>query len=223
MVEVQEGRFREDLFYRLYVVPIGLPPLRARGEDVLLIARHFLTQYVREEGRHLRPNPQPGPARPSIGAMYAREESRQFHGFSQDAEQLLMVYSWPGNVRQLQNVIRNIVVLHDGDLVTAPMLPPLLLPGAVPIASAAPELAAVPRAVPAIQEDVHPGIVASSFAATQETEILPLALVEKRMILAALRHTGQDVPRAAALLQVNPSTIYRKLYAWRTDASQAAL
>ena len=54
MVEVQEGRFREDLFYRLYVVPIDLPPLRARGDDVLLIARHFLTRYAREEGRRFR-------------------------------------------------------------------------------------------------------------------------------------------------------------------------
>ena len=99
MLEVQAGRFREDLYYRLYVVPIELPPLRERGDDVLRIAQHFL-------------------------ASFAREEGRRFRGFTPDAETALMAYAWPGNVRQLQNVIRNVVVLHDADMVDAGMLPP---------------------------------------------------------------------------------------------------
>ena len=217
MLEVQEGRFREDLFYRLYVVPIELPPLRARGDDVLLIARHFLAQYVREEGRHLRPNSAPDPARGGLSPTYARQEARQFRGFSPDAEMLLMRYSWPGNVRQLQNVIRNIVVLHEGDLVAASMLPPLLLPGSAPIPPAPPEPTAPPHVALAPHEDPKPNIAPPPLAPPPEPDILPLAVMEKRMILAALRHTGQDVPRAAAMLQVNPSTIYRKLHAWRND------
>ncbi|HTC08253.1 MAG TPA: helix-turn-helix domain-containing protein [Acetobacteraceae bacterium] len=112
---------------------------------------------------------------------------------------------------------RNIVVLHDGDLVTASVLPPLLLPGSAPIIPVALELTVLPRAVLPGHEDLPPTVVSTSPAAASETEILPLAVMEKRMILAALRHTGQDVPRAAAMLQVNPSTIYRKLHAWRED------
>jgi two-component system, repressor protein LuxO len=211
MAEVQEGRFREDLFYRLYVVPIELPPLRARGEDVLLIARHFLAQYVREEEQHLRVAQVSGRHGPA-----AMSEGLHFHGFSPESERLLLGYSWPGNVRQLQNVIRNVVVLHDGTVVTASMLPPLLLPGtASGAAGAEDDMRPVPP------PDVAPRVTVA--VEEPETEIQPLAVIEKRMILAALRHTGQDVPRAAAMLQVNPSTIYRKLQAWRNETQQEAL
>ena len=222
MIEVQEGRFREDLFYRLYVVPIELPPLRARGEDVLLIARHFLAQYSREEGRHFRTVAETGRASAMIGTQFAPEPKRQFRGFSPESEQLLMAYSWSGNVRQLQNVIRNIVVLHDGEQVEVAMLPPLLLPGsesAVPIPLVTVTATRVEQEQsgsvdimrPERQHPVRPA---------DGTEILPLAVMERRMIMAALRHTRQDVPRAAAMLQVNPSTIYRKLHAWRNDPEE---
>lgn len=169
--EVEAGRFREDLFYRLYVVPVELPPLRARGADVMLIATHFLQQFAREEGR-------------------------RFQGFDAAVEQALLTYPWPGNVRQLQNVMRNIVVLHDGETVTESMMPPLTLPGTRPQA---------PRQV---TPDPTPA-----------PDILPLAEMERRMIIAALERTGQDVPRAAALLEVNPATIYRRLQAWRASGS----
>ncbi|MBY0339417.1 MAG: sigma-54 dependent transcriptional regulator, partial [Acetobacteraceae bacterium] len=102
LTEVEAGRFREDLYYRLYVVPIELPPLRARGEDVMQVARHFLSVFSKEEGR-------------------------RFRGFDREAEGLMRSYPWPGNVRQLQNVVRNVVVLHDGEQVTRDMLPATLL------------------------------------------------------------------------------------------------
>lgn len=162
LAEVQAGRFREDLYYRLYVVPVVLPPLRARGEDVLLIARHLLRNFAHEEGK-------------------------RFDRFDAAAEAAIRAYPWPGNVRQLQNVLRNAVVLHEGEVVTRAILPALLLHG--------PPAAAPPAAMP----------------------VEPLAMSEKRLILAALEHTGQDVPRAAALLQVNPSTVYRKLTAWKME------
>jgi DNA-binding NtrC family response regulator len=98
LAEVAAGRFREDLYYRLYVVPIHLPALRERGDDVIKIARHFLEQFAAEEGR-------------------------RFTGFAPEAEARLGAYAWPGNVRELQNAIRNIVVLHDGDRVTVDMIP----------------------------------------------------------------------------------------------------
>jgi len=212
-VEVETGRFREDLYYRLYVVPLHLPPLRERGEDRLLIARHFLAAFAREEGKRLR-------------------------GFAWEVEQVLRAYSWPGNVRQLQNVVRNIAVLHDGDRVELSMLPPMLLRGATGPAVAVPDPAGPPptepeaRLVapmePPLPTQTPPAQMSASYetaplAPPQQTEAFqPLAEVEKRHILAALDRVAQDVPRAAALLGVNPSTIYRKLQSWRGDAAGQA-
>jgi len=173
LAEVQAGRFREDLYYRLYVVPVVLPPLRARGEDVLLIARHLLQHFARDEGK-------------------------RFKQFDAAAEAAIRAHPWPGNVRQLQNVLRNAVVLHEGEVITRAMLPDLLLQGA-------PVMPGPPPPAPAQ-------------AASATAAIEPLAISEKRLILAALEHTGQDVPRAAALLDVNPSTIYRKLTTWKKEA-----
>jgi two-component system repressor protein LuxO len=230
MLEVQAGRFREDLYYRLYVVPVELPPLRERGADVLAIANHFLTQF-------------------------AKEEKRKFKGFTADAEAALVAYTWPGNVRQLQNVVRNVVVLNrDGDWVDASMLPPPVvrlgaaaavapapLPAFVPLPRPMPEEAAPepahrpaweqpapvavaerpwvppPPAPPALATYVAPPVVARPPAPPEEPDIVPLATMERRLILAALRRTNSDVPRAAALLEINPSTVYRKLQTWRAE------
>lgn len=232
LAEVEAGRFREDLYYRLYVVPIELPPLRERGEDVLLIARHILARLTREEGR-------------------------RFRGFARDVEETLLAYPWPGNVRQLENVLRSVVVLNDRDMVTRAMLPaPLLrtaaacppvttridedgtpaeeaavITGAPPLDDSTviaqapppdtPEVAA--KAMPAEAQPADDVAVAAKVpppvpAPAACDEILPLWLAEKRMILIALERTGRDVPRAASLLEVNPSTIYRKLHAWRNTA-----
>jgi two-component system repressor protein LuxO len=95
--EIERGGFREDLYYRLHVLPLHLPALRERLGDIVLLARKFL-------------------------ARFAEEESRHFRGFSAGAEAALASHGWPGNVRELQNVIRRVVVLHDGELVTADML-----------------------------------------------------------------------------------------------------
>lgn len=96
--QIEDGDFRQDLFYRLNVIQIHLPPLRERGDDILVFARSFLNTF-------------------------ASEEHKQFDRFSPETEKLLRAYSWPGNVRELQNVIRSIVVLHDGEAVIPSMLP----------------------------------------------------------------------------------------------------
>ena len=96
--EVKQGRFREDLYFRLHVIPIELPPLRDREADALMIAEDFLSNY-------------------------SREENKAFSEFSAEVKSFIVQYSWPGNVRELQNVIRQIVVLNDGDIVTMDMLP----------------------------------------------------------------------------------------------------
>jgi Nif-specific regulatory protein len=98
--EVAEGRFREDLYYRLKVFPLRVPPLRERREDIPLIAQHFLTRFSNEFGK------------PSAG-------------FSQQAMELLQGYDWPGNVRELQNEVQRLVIQVDsGGFVTPEMLSP---------------------------------------------------------------------------------------------------
>ena len=172
--EVAAGRFREDLYYRLHVIPIQLPALREREDDVLPIARRFL-------------------------ADFSREESKAFIGFSPESEARLRAYAWPGNVRQLQNVVRNIVVLHQGVLVTTDMLPsPLNVstdPSAMPLAS--------------------PAVAREAPASAEAEAIVPLWRVEKEAIERAIAFCGGNVPRAAALLEVSPSTIYRKRLGWQ--------
>ena len=233
LAEVEAGRFREDLYYRLYVVPVELPPLRERNGDVLLIARHFLTRFAKEEGR-------------------------QFRRFAPDAEAALMAYPWPGNVRQLQNAVRNIVVLHDGELAERTMLPAMLLRATAPTGSPGTRAAPAPAPGPAAEppprppapvsapeyepalpplpaaEPVHadmpppappPAVYAYAPpplpAMEAEVEIVPLAVMERRLIEAALGRTDNDVPRAAAMLGINPSTIYRKLQAWKAEDAKA--
>jgi two-component system repressor protein LuxO len=207
LAEVEAGRFREDLYYRLYVVPLELPPLRERGRDILLVAKHFLTQFSKEEGKH-------------------------FRGFDAEAEATLLGYAWPGNVRQLQNVVRNMVVLHEGEQVVRAMLPAMLLRAAQvaprpqpleePVAAPAPIRSAEPpaaREAPPVfwTAEPPPPPPPPEPAPPPAPRIEPLAVAEKRLILAALAETNHDVPRAASLLQVNPSTIYRKLQAWRVE------
>jgi two-component system response regulator HydG len=98
---VKKGLFREDLFYRLNVITIVIPPLRERGNDILLLANHFLTQFAAESGK---PPPR----------------------FSDEAMQSIRGYNWPGNVRELENVIQRLVVMTDGDLIEVPDLPSLM-------------------------------------------------------------------------------------------------
>lgn len=96
--EVKAGRFREDLYYRLQVVPVSLPALRERGEDVRLLAQHFL-------------------------ARQAEENSRPQLSFSQVALDMLSGYRWPGNVRELENVVERLAILADGDVIEVEQLP----------------------------------------------------------------------------------------------------
>jgi two-component system repressor protein LuxO len=185
LVEVREGRFREDLFYRLHVVPVRLPPLRERGNDVLLIARQFLEHYARDAGK-------------------------RFQRFSAAAEERLLRYAWPGNVRQLQNVVQQTVVLNDGEQVELDMLPADIREG---------HLEGSGNSGTAIGVSAAPG--APSGPGTQAQDALaarraiePLWLVEKNAIEAAIAACDGNINRAAGLLEVAPSTLYRKRQAW---------
>jgi len=106
---VKEGRFREDLYYRLNVINIAMPPLRERREDIPLLAGHFFTYYCRQNNKFLTP------AGESI-----------LH-FQPDAMQVLMEHNWPGNVRELENVVERAVVLANDSAVPLDVLPDALL------------------------------------------------------------------------------------------------
>jgi DNA-binding NtrC family response regulator len=96
---VRKGAFREDLFFRLNVVTLSVPPLRERGDDVLLFLRHFAAKFARELGK-------PPPC------------------FSDAALQALRSYDWPGNVRELENLVQRLVVMGEGGRIDVPDLPP---------------------------------------------------------------------------------------------------
>jgi DNA-binding NtrC family response regulator len=113
--EINEGRFREDLYYRLNILPLHVPPLRSRPEDIPLLAGHF-------------------------AALSARENGRPRRGFSQEALQLLQVYHWPGNVRELRNVVERLVILSDSEEFGAAAVRALLYPRGAASNEAAPPL-----------------------------------------------------------------------------------
>ncbi len=189
--EVAAGRFREDLYYRLHVVPIHLPPLRARGDDMLLIGRRLLLQYASEEGKG-------------------------FTGFSEDAKDAIRAYQWPGNVRQLQNILRNGVVLGDGVELTAAMLrAPVGLAGAgggdVPPRRAAPAGVKVSEQSTKVPNPRDLNALAEA--------IRPMHEVEREAIEQAVQLCAGDVRKAAVFLNLSPATIYRKQKQWRTDPS----
>lgn len=175
--EIRIGRFREDLYYRLHVVPIVLPALRERAGDIVTIGKYLLQRIAIEEGK-------------------------RFRKFSVDAEQLISSYEWPGNVRQLENIIRNIVVLYDGDIVTPKMIPAPVNRTATAVVSQRRPGGASPRMPVEAVEPVAGDAIRS------------LRDIEKETIEKALEVCNGNVPKAAALLDVSPSTVYRKRQSW---------
>ena len=229
---VRTGEFREDLFYRLYVVPIELPPLRSRGNDVLLIAKELLLRYAKEDGK-------------------------RFRDFSDDALASLRAYAWPGNVRELINVIRAVVALNDAVEVQASMLPvELRQTSLLRLIPRQPTIRESPASLPAGPDDEVPWfaqsfqssglqepmarqaeasvsassvsapLVAStaptpivapapaSLASFDRAKVRPLLEIEREVVDYALRAFGGNVTQAARALQVNPSTLYRKIQVW---------
>ena len=170
---VRRGEFREDLYYRLFVVPLHMPPLRDRGEDVLEIAETALAHFAREEGK-------------------------PFDGLDGPVKALFRALPWPGNVRQVLNVIRNIVVLNDGGLVTLDMLPDTL-----------------DRQIDAGAPTAIAPLPAPSALSLDDLIGRPLAEIERAVIEATLARHGGSVPRAARVLELSPSTLYRKIEGWK--------
>lgn len=198
--EVEKGRFREDLYYRLHVLPIHLPALRDRDADVLEIGLSFLQAFAEEEGKG-------------------------FRAFSVEAEDKLLAYRWPGNVRELQNVIRNAVVLNEGDVLTDGMIqlagPSRAEGPALPFSggrSAADTAAHLPQsASPAT------GVDAEGKKILRVVLGRPFVDLERDVITATFDLCGGSVPKASKMLKMSPSTLYRKREEWtRTETDQPA-
>ncbi len=192
LLEVKAGRFREDLYYRLHVIPIHLPPLRERGDDVERIATKFLLEF-------------------------SKEENKAFRRFTIRASQLLLCYDWPGNVRQLQNVMRQIVVMNDGDEVTEEMLPAVIREAA----NRGSESLYGPMIMqpPAVMNTANTSFIPAhdGLRPARAEEIRPIAEIEQIYIENAIKICGGSIDRAAKYLEINPSTIYRKKATWKNE------
>jgi DNA-binding NtrC family response regulator len=186
---VKEGRFREDLYYRLNVFPMTLPPLRARREDIPDLVRSFLARFGAEEGKRLR-------------------------GVAAEAMALLTRYDWPGNVRQLENAMFRAVVLADADELTLAEFPQIAkevdgfdvrIPAA-PAAVAPSGLAPVREIVRVEVRDPH----ATSLVA-DTGEVKRLEELEGEIIRFALSHYRGHMSEVSRRLGIGRSTLYRKL------------
>ncbi len=187
---VKAGRFREDLFYRLNVFPISIPPLRARACDVPDLAVRFLARFCAEEGKRIR-------------------------GISAEALALLSAYDWPGNVRQLENAVFRAVVLADKDELTTAEFPQIAaqvkgfdvrIPPAPPPVAAEPAPLASSRATAIETRDPH-----SLRLIKDDGEVRTLADIEAESIRFALAHYRGQMSQVARKLGIGRSTLYRKM------------
>jgi DNA-binding NtrC family response regulator len=162
--EIAEGRFRQDLAYRLAVVPIYVPPLRERGMDILLLADYFLKKFC-------------------------IENKMEMPILSEEVKEALLKYHWPGNVRELKNLMERICIFNAGDIVKL--------------------------------EDLPPYILARKKVIKKGYEIKPLKLVreeaEKEVIKKALEKYGKNLKEIAKVLEVDLSSLYRKIKQYNLD------
>src|SRR2546423_683782 len=155
--DIKRGRFRSDLYYRLNVIAIELPPLRSRREDIPIFVKAFLERIAQEHGL----------------------EPKQL---SPQAQEVIMAYDWPGNVRELENALERAAVLTKGETLELATLP---------------EKLSERRAEPLVSERVHPNPT--------------LEVIERAYITWVLQSEGGTTTRAAEVLGIDPSTLYRKL------------
>jgi DNA-binding NtrC family response regulator len=196
IADVKSGRFREDLFYRLHVFPITVPPLRERPEDVADLVRHFLVRFAAEEGKRIR-------------------------AVSADALGLLNEHPWPGNVRQLENAVFRAVVLAETDEIGAAEFPQLALHARMPAPAIAPAAGEMPRHEPApLILDEAPATSPHAAEATAADalalldasgQIRPLDELEADVIRFAIARYRGQMSEVARRLRIGRSTLYRKL------------
>ncbi|HSN15205.1 MAG TPA: sigma-54 dependent transcriptional regulator [Anaeromyxobacteraceae bacterium] len=172
---IAEGRFREDLFYRLAVVPMELPPLRERRADIPVLVAHFIEKFNLRLGKHVE-------------------------SVDPEAMQILQAYGWPGNIRELENLMERSVLFADGPVVEAAQLPDSLREQA-------------PAAAPMPIAPVGPlGAIASPAGASMKEIVRQAqAELERELIARALEETGGNVTRAAKRLQISRKSLQVKM------------
>ncbi|MGC1352979.1 MAG: sigma-54 dependent transcriptional regulator [Xanthobacteraceae bacterium] len=208
IADVKQGRFREDLFYRLHVFPITVPPLRERPADIPALVRHFLARFAAEEGKRIR--------------VVASEALR-----------LLSTFPWPGNIRQLENAMFRAVVLAEGDSIGVGEFPQISAQLSAVIAG--PVQAEVEDALADYRtETAH----ASAPSPTQpmmplmppldalplldaDGDVRPLEEIEAELVRYAISHYRGQMSEVARRLQIGRSTLYRKLEALGLNTGNA--
>jgi formate hydrogenlyase transcriptional activator len=181
---VTAGRFRSDLFYRLNVFPLEVPPLRHRSSDIPLLVNRFVERFSIKFGRKI-------------------------DGVEKETMELLMNYAWPGNIRELQNIIERAVVLAAGPILS---LDPAFLP----------KTAAPSNSPQNLSSELPTSILHSAQAGSQSTEtsFLSLKQMERSHILAALKRSSGRIggPRGAAkILHLHPNTLRSRMTKLRID------
>jgi two-component system, NtrC family, response regulator AtoC len=199
---IKEGTFREDLYYRLNVIPIPLPPLRERREDIPLLVAHFLQN---------------------------KTSSRSGHTFqlTRQAMEMLCAYDWPGNVRELENAIERAVTLCDGEIVRLRDLPPRLVQNVnLPVSGEEPpDTAALPEVSQSALYPLQTVPAPNGGAPVPSRPAEPLKSLKAYLrdqelghLNRALELSGGDKEKAALLLGVSLATLYRKLAGEERDA-----
>jgi DNA-binding NtrC family response regulator len=185
--EVEAGRFREDLYWRLNVVPIVLPPLRQRREDIPALVAHFLNYYSEKNHKHV---------------VHIQPQ----------AMEVLQDYHWPGNVRELQNYVERAVAMAEGDELTVDLLPETLLgrPGRRGGRLRGVDLDTL------IYEVVQEGLHAAGQDATGMHERI-VNRVERELIAQVMEACGNVQTKAAARLGINRNTLRSKLQQYQLD------
>ena len=190
----KSGEFREDLYYRLNVFPIYVPPLRERAEDIPALVNHFIARFAAEAGKRIL-------------------------GIAPPALDLLVDYSWPGNIRQLENAVYRAIVLCDGAYLESVDFPQIVAQtngrdSAVSAITASPS----PKApvhiddVPARERLMPDPQPRSDRFLDPSGEIAALAEIERAAIVFAIAHYGGRMSRVARALKIGRSTLYRKLH-----------
>jgi transcriptional regulator with PAS, ATPase and Fis domain len=163
---VTKGEFREDLYYRLNVLPLFIPPLRERQEDIVPLALDFISHFN-------------------------REMKKNFVGFTPAAAKLLTNYPWPGNIRELRNVVERTMILSNENEIDAADLPE----------DVRDHQASSPQIEPLTTDDVSP----------TGDQFVTLAELEDRYIQDVLNATGQNKTHSARILGIHPTSLMRRL------------
>jgi DNA-binding NtrC family response regulator len=210
--DVKAGRFREDLFYRLHVFPITVPPLRDRLEDISDLVRHFLARFAAEEGKRVR----------TVSAA---------------ATKLLVAYHWPGNVRQLENAVFRAVVLADGDEIGVNEFPQIAvqISGPNAIEPSVPGEMVGAASVTTVEADASPPVFEASASSERASgsvgalplldaggQLRPLEDIEAEVIRFAIAHYRGQMSEVARKLRIGRSTLYRKLDSLGLDRPDTA-